>query len=104
MKKYLPLPPHRVRGPISPTENLCGCRVQTRRGYVWWYLYDQYGLAEPSGLCDLGKHCYEYSAFGAVPFPMKRGRHARVHIGRIARLRYRLEDGSYSETMEVREV
>jgi len=84
-----------VRSPINPHENLCGCLVQSRRGYRWWYLDDGYGL---------GPKVYEYSAFMQVP--MVHGAkqlRKRFSIGQVARIRFRLADGAYSEPVEVLE-
>lgn len=85
-----------IRNNINPKENLCGCLVQTRRGYRWWYLDDQYGL---------GPSVYAYSAV-MIP-PAVHGavqRHTkRFSISRIARVRFPNEDGSYSEPVEVLE-
>jgi hypothetical protein len=83
-----------IRSRINPKENLCGCLVQTRRGYRWWYLDDQYGL---------GPSVYVYCA-AMIP-PAVHGavqRHTRrFGIARIARIRFRADDGSYSEPVEV---
>jgi hypothetical protein len=82
-----------TRGPIGPRENICGTLVQYRRGYRWWYLDDQYGL---------GPNVREYSGHMCIT-TVNGVRHLtrRIHIADVARIRFRQEDDTYSEQVEV---